>query len=140
MVRSKWHWVALSKLQNVQLRFSSALLWMQSGCKTWRSCTTSGNGQEADPLFPFQTLGGARTPTRRREGSGDPFSAAAGSGAQEETGCTGLQGAPCSGPTGEAQSSGSQAHHHAGQASGVARGPAGQGPATPERAGHDPHR
>eukprot|EP00971_Amphidinium_carterae_P261212 5181982-Amphidinium_carterae.1 len=130
MVRSKWDWVALSHLQDVQLRLSYALLWMQSGCKARRSRAASWDGQEADSLFPLQALGGA----------GDPLSVAASSGAQEETSCAGDQGATGSRPACEAQSTGPQAHHLSGQATGVACGPAGQSPATPERAGHHPHR
>eukprot|EP00971_Amphidinium_carterae_P166677 3302951-Amphidinium_carterae.1 len=55
---------------------------MQGGGEARRSCTTGGDTPKACPLLIIQTLGEHRAPTHLRDGSGDPFSAAASSGKQ----------------------------------------------------------
>eukprot|EP00971_Amphidinium_carterae_P186504 3702352-Amphidinium_carterae.1 len=74
MVRSTRNWMALPKLQVLQLRLSYAVLWMQGGGETRRCRTTGRHGPKACPLILIQALGEHRTSAQRGEGSGDPFS------------------------------------------------------------------
>eukprot|EP00971_Amphidinium_carterae_P233225 4629170-Amphidinium_carterae.1 len=112
---------------------------MQGGCETRRSRATGWDGPKACPLVLDQALGEHRAPAQLGEGSGDPFSLAESCGAQKEAKCAGEQDSPSPRPAGQAQGASPQADNHSGQAAGAACSPAGQGPATPKRVGHDPH-
>eukprot|EP00971_Amphidinium_carterae_P088398 1749180-Amphidinium_carterae.1 len=98
-----------------------------------------GDEPEACPLLAIQTMGKSRTPTRLREGSGGTSTAAASSGAQEETSCTRVQRASAPGQACQTQGAGQEAYHDLGQAAGVACHTAAQGPTTPQGACYDPY-
>eukprot|EP00971_Amphidinium_carterae_P221946 4406174-Amphidinium_carterae.1 len=113
---------------------------MQSGSETRRYRATGRHGPKACSLLHIQTLGEHRASAQRGEGSGDPFSAATSRCPQEEASGSGRQGTSFAGQACEAQGASPQVDLYAGQAAGAACGSAGQGPATPKRAGYDPYR
>eukprot|EP00971_Amphidinium_carterae_P303655 6033611-Amphidinium_carterae.1 len=140
MVSSTGSWLALPKLQVLQLRLSSSLLWMQGGLKARRSCAIGRDGPEAYPFHDIQTMGKYRAPTQLREGSGDTGLASSGRSTEEETSSPRVQGVATSRPARQAKSAGQETHLYLRQATGVACRTAEQGPAAPQGVSHDPPR